>query len=189
MHITNFSQSDNISGMISTIWHFGKKKIIMAIKRSVLASRGEMGKDGQSTEDFYDYKDSLYDSIILVLHVINLLFKCIGCTTPGTWGLPGGSVLRNPPANSRKHRLDPWCKRCHLTQSNWACVPQLLKPVCPRASTLATAEKPMRSSLRTARKSSPCSPQLEKSAQQRGPAQPKIINKQISMKLYKKSEP
>ena len=48
MHITNFTQSDKPIGMISTLWHFGKKKIIMAIKRSVLASRGEMGKDEQT---------------------------------------------------------------------------------------------------------------------------------------------
>ena len=89
MHITNFSQSDKPISMISTIWHSGKKKIIMAIKRSVLAGGGE-------------------------------------------------PVLEE--------------ERCSRAQE-----PQLLKPVCPRACALQQ-EKSMRSSLCTATKSRPCSP-------------------------------
>ena len=99
---------------------------------------------------------------------------------------PGGAGVKNPPANAHVRALvreDPTCRgaaklvrhnywACALepaSHNNWARVPQLLKPALLEPARApqweATAIR-----LRTATKSSPCSPQLEKArAQQRRP--------------------
>ena len=57
-------------------------------------------------------------------------------------GFPGGSVVKNPPANAGDMGLIPGLGRSHMQLSTWAATiepvlqdwePQLLKPVCPRA--------------------------------------------------------
>ena len=64
-----------------------------------------------------------------------------------------------------------WKLRCHMAQSNYADVPQPLKPAYPRAC--APQEKlPQREAHTPQLESSPYLPQLEKAC-----AQPKIINK------------
>ena len=40
-------------------------------------------------------------------------------------GFPGGSVVKNPPANARDTGLIPDPGRSHMPQSSQACVPQL----------------------------------------------------------------
>ena len=45
-------------------------------------------------------------------------------------GLPGGAVVKNPPANAGDLGLSPGPGRSHMLRSNQAHVPQLLKPVC-----------------------------------------------------------
>ena len=46
---------------------------------------------------------------------------------------PGGPVVKNPPANAGDMGLIPGLGRSHLLWDNYACVLQLLKPLCPRA--------------------------------------------------------
>ena len=111
----------------------------------------------QSTEDFYDYKDSLYDSIMMVAcHYSFIQMPRMYNTRSEPEGFPGGSVVRNPPTNSGNTGLIPGARGFRTTQSNWACgpqlsilcsraqEPQLLKPVCPRTCALQQ-EKSMRS--------------------------------------------
>ena len=47
--------------------------------------------------------------------------------------LPGGAVVKNPPANAGDMGLIPDLGRSHMPQSNQARAPQLLKPTHPRA--------------------------------------------------------
>ena len=42
---------------------------------------------------------------------------------------PGGTVVKNPPANAGDTGSSPGPGRSHVPQSYWARVPQLLKPV------------------------------------------------------------
>ena len=124
----------------------------------------------QRTEDFYDYRDSLYDNIMMVTcHYSFIQMHRMYNTRSEPEGFPGGSVVRNPPTNSGNTGLIPGARGFRMPQSNWACAPQLsilcsraqepqlLKPVCPRFCA-PQQEKSMRSSLRTATKSRPCSP-------------------------------
>ena len=41
-------------------------------------------------------------------------------------GFPGGTVVKNPPANAEDMRSSPGPGRCHMPRSSQACVPQLL---------------------------------------------------------------
>ena len=43
------------------------------------------------------------------------------------WGFPGGAVVESPPANAGDMGSSP---RGHMSQSNQARAPQLLKPTC-----------------------------------------------------------
>ena len=45
-------------------------------------------------------------------------------------GFTGGSVVNNPPAKGRDRSSILDLGRAHMPQSNYACVPQLLKPEC-----------------------------------------------------------
>ena len=47
-------------------------------------------------------------------------------------GLPGGSVVKNLPANAEDMGLIPDLQRFHVSWSSWASVPQLLS-LCSRA--------------------------------------------------------
>ena len=55
---------------------------------------------------------------------------------------PGGSVVKNPPANAGDTDLIPGPGRSHMGQSNWALAPQLLKHVHPTACA-QQQEKPL----------------------------------------------
>ena len=46
----------------------------------------------------------------------------------GQGGFPGGTVVKNPPANAGDTGLSPGPGRSHMPRSNWACTPQLLSP-------------------------------------------------------------
>ena len=85
------------------------------------------------------------------------------------WGFPGGAVVENPPANAGDTGLSPGLVRSHMPWSNWAREPQLLSlrvwSLCPATREAATVKGP-----RTAMKSGPRLPQLEKAlAQKRRP--------------------
>ena len=88
----------------------------------------------------------------------------------GSWrGFPGGAVVENPPANAGDTGSSPGLGRSHMPRSSWAREPQLLSlrvwSLCS-----ATREAEIVRGLRTAMKSGPRLPQLEKAlAQKRRP--------------------
>ncbi|KAJ8798419.1 hypothetical protein J1605_001544 [Eschrichtius robustus] len=84
-------------------------------------------------------------------------------------GFPGGAVAENLPAGAGDTGSSPGLGRSHMPQSNWAREPQLLSlrvwSLCSTTGEAATVR-----GLRTAMKSGPQSPQLEKAlAQKRRP--------------------
>ena len=93
-------------------------------------------------------------------------------------GFPGGAVVENLPANAGDTGSNPGLGRSHMSQSNWAHVPQLLSlcvwSLCSATREAATVRGPC-----TTMKSGPRLPQLEKAlAQKRRPntAKNKLIN-------------
>ena len=81
------------------------------------------------------------------------------------WSFPGGSVVKNLPANAGDTGSIPSPGRSHMPQSNWAHVPQLLS-LCSRAHALQQEKPPQWEAHR---------PQLEESlCSKEDPAQPKI---------------
>ena len=80
------------------------------------------------------------------------------------WGFPGGAVVENLPANAGDTGSSPGLGGSHVPRSNWAREPQLLS-LCAATREAAIVRGP-----RTAMKSGPHSPQLEKAlAQKRRP--------------------
>ena len=84
-------------------------------------------------------------------------------------GFPGGAVVENPPANAGDTGSSPGLGRSHMPRSGWAREPQLLSlrvwSLCSATREAAIARGP-----RTAMKSGPRLPQLEKAlAQKRRP--------------------
>ena len=84
-------------------------------------------------------------------------------------GFPGGAVVENLPANAGDTGSSPGLGRSHMLQSNWAREPQLLSlrvwSLCSATREAAIVRGP-----RTAMKSGPHLPQLEKAlAQKRRP--------------------
>ena len=85
------------------------------------------------------------------------------------WGFPGGAVVENLPANAGDTGSSPGLGRSHMPRSSWAREPQLLSlrvwSLCSATSEAAIVRGP-----RTAIKSGPRLPQLEKAlAQKRRP--------------------
>ena len=84
-------------------------------------------------------------------------------------GFPGGTVVENLPANAGNTGSSPGLGRFHMPRSNWAREPQLLSlrvwSLCSATREAMTVRGP-----RTAMKSGPRLPQLEKAlAQKRRP--------------------
>ena len=81
-------------------------------------------------------------------------------------GFPGGAVVENLPANAGNTGSNPGLGRSHVPQSNWAREPQLLSlrvwSLCS-----ATREATRVRGPRTAMKSGPRLPQLEKALTQK----------------------
>ena len=97
-------------------------------------------------------------------------------------GFPGGAVVENLPANAGDTGSSPGLGRCHVPRSSWAREPQLLSlhvwSLCS-----ATREALIVRGPRTAKKSGPHLPQLEKAlAQKRRPNTAIKINKLILKK-------
>ena len=94
-----------------------------------------------------------------------------------TQGFPGGAVVENLPANAEDTGSSPGLGRSHVPRSNWAREPQLLSlrvwSLCSERREAAIVRGP-----RTAMKSGPRLPQLEKAlAQKRRPNTAIKINK------------
>ena len=81
-------------------------------------------------------------------------------------GFPGGAVVENLPANAGDTGSSPGLGRSHMPWSNWAREPQLLSlriwSLCPATGGAAIVKGP-----RTAMKSGPRLPQLEKALAQK----------------------
>ena len=81
-------------------------------------------------------------------------------------GFPGGAVVENLPANAGDTGSSPGLGRSHMPRSNWAREPQLLSlsvwSLCSATREAATVR-----GSRTAMKSGPHSPQLEKALTQK----------------------
>ena len=81
-------------------------------------------------------------------------------------GFPGGAVVENLPANAGDTGSSPGLGRSHMPRSGWAREPQLLSlrvwSLCSATTEAATVRGP-----RTAMKSGPRSPQLEKALAQK----------------------
>ena len=89
--------------------------------------------------------------------------------TRNRWGFPGDAVVENPPANAGDTGSSPSLGRSHMLRRNWAREPQLLSlrvwSLCSATREAAIVRGP-----RTAMKSGPRLPQLEKAlAQKRRP--------------------
>ena len=108
----------------------------------------------------------------LILQIKNLWIICSRHYINKIWeiqGFPGGAVVKNPPANAGDTGSSPGLGRSHMLQSSWAREPQLLSlrvwSLCAATREAAIVRGP-----RTAMKSGPRLPQLEKAlAQKRRP--------------------
>ena len=100
------------------------------------------------------------EELIFYFILINLNLKWI------LRGFPGGAVAENLPANAGNTGSSPGLGRSHMPWSNWAREPQLLSlrvwSLCS-----ATREAAIVRGSRTAMKSGPHSPQLEKALAQK----------------------
>ena len=76
-------------------------------------------------------------------------------------GFPGGAVVENLPANAGDRGSSQGLGRSHMPRSNWAREPQLLS-LCSATREAAIVRGP-----RTAMKSGPRLPQLEKALAQK----------------------
>ena len=81
-------------------------------------------------------------------------------------GFPGGAVVENLPADAGDTGSSPGLGRSHMPRSSWACEPQLLSlrvwSLCSAIRETAIVRGP-----RTAMKSGPRLPQLEKALAQK----------------------
>ena len=110
------------------------------------------------------FQNDVYPCSHLGKEFSQLLFKSVEVQ-----GFPGGAVVENLPANAGDTGSSPGLGRSHMQLSNWAHEPQLLSlrvwSLCSATREAAIVRGP-----RTAMKSGPRSPQLEKAlAQKRRP--------------------
>ena len=61
-----------------------------------------------------------------------------------TSGLPFGSVVRNPPANYRGPRFNPWSGRISRAEGQLSPCATTMEPACPRACGLQREKPPQR---------------------------------------------
>ena len=95
--------------------------------------------------------------------------KCKRLSKIYPMGFPGGAVVESLPANAGDTGSSPGLGRYHMPRSSWAHEPQLLS-LCVWSLCSATREAATVTGPRTAMKSGPRLPQLEKAlAQKRRP--------------------
>ena len=101
-------------------------------------------------------------------------------------GFPGGAVVESLPANAGDTGSSPGLGRSHMPQSNWAREPRLLSlrvwSLCS-----ATREATIERGPRTAMKSGPRLPQLEKALTQKRRLNI-AINQSINQSIFKKKK-
>ena len=101
-------------------------------------------------------------------------------------GFPRGTVVESLPANAGDTGSSPGLERSHMTRSNWAREPQLLSlriwSLCSAIREATIVRGP-----RTAMKSGPHLPRLEKALAQK--RRPNIaINQSINQSIFKKKK-
>ena len=92
-------------------------------------------------------------------------------------------MVENLPANAGDTGLSPGLGRVHMPRSNWACEPQLLS-LCVWSLCSATREAAIVRGPRTAMKSGPRSPQLERALTQKRRPNTAIKKKKKKMPFY-----
>ena len=101
-------------------------------------------------------------------------------------GFPGGAVVESLPVNAGHTGSSPGPGRSHMPRSSWAREPQLLS-LRVWSPCSATREAAIVRGPRTAMKSGPRSPQLEKAlAQKRRPNTAKNLKKKFFFKLQER---
>ena len=101
-------------------------------------------------------------------------------------GFPGGAVVENLPANAEDTGSSPGLGRSHMPRSSWAREPQLLS-LHVWSPCSATREATIVRRLRTAMRSGPRLPRLEKALAQK--RRPNIaINQSINQSFKKKKK-
>ena len=123
------------------------------------------------------FKMDFFCLSLLNIHLSKWIFSPCFCDYKSTMGLPGGAVVENLPASAGDTGSSPGLGRSHMLWSNWAREPQLLSlrvwSLCSATREAARVRGP-----RTAMKSGPRSPQLEKAlSQKRRPNTAIKINK------------
>ena len=120
-----------------------------------------------------------YHVLIVLFSVLFYMLKMLII-----WGFPGGAVVENLPANAGDMGSSPGLGRSHMPQSNWAREPQLLSlrvwSLCSATGEAAIVRGP-----RTAMKSGPHLPQLEKALAWR--RRPNTAKSKIKLIKKKKS--
>ena len=100
-------------------------------------------------------------------------------------GFPGGAVVENLPANVGDTGSSPGLGRSHMLRSGWAREPQLLSlrvwSLCPATGEAAAVRSP-----RTAMKSGPRLPQLERALAQK--RRPNTVKNKIKINKLKKKK-
>ena len=132
---------------------------------------------------------TIFSKLTTSIYVNYITFReVMGPETDQEWeaGLPGGSLVKNPPANAGDTGSIPDPGRSHMPWSNWACA-QLLSPCTATTDTQVPGardpqqERSLRWQAHTPQwRVAPtrCN-QRQPTCSKEGPAQPKIINPSI----------
>ena len=136
-----------------------------------MCKNGQKSQTGTSPNPERMWRIRNFDSLLMGIQNDTGILKdnmavCYKTKYPG---FPGGAVVENPPASAGDTGSSPGLGRSHVPRSGWAREPQLLSlrvwSLCSATREDAIARGP-----RTAMKSGPCLPQLEKAlAQKRRP--------------------
>ena len=131
--------------------------------------KGEIKKYLETNDNENTTIQNLWDSAKAVLRGKFITIQAYLKKQEKSQGFPGGAVAENLPANAGHMGSSPGLGRSHMPQSSWAREPQLLSlrvwSLCS-----ATTEAAIMRGPRTAMKSGPHLPQLEKAlAQKRRP--------------------
>ena len=113
-----------------------------------------------------NFQHDLIREVLTLPRLLDYLSTYFIPTLKSFLGFPGGAAVENLPANAGDTGSSPGLGRSHMPRSKWAREPQLLSlriwSLCSATREAAIVRGP-----RTAMKSGPCLPQLEKALTQK----------------------